>query len=188
MPIPAASAAPVLDDLKTRANITSSTHDVELQDMLDAAVGAVEGLIGPIDSVTVTETHYDVSRGLPLLLKRRPVLSVTSIADSYSNAYAADDYDLQADAGIVRLLATTGTYAYWSGDVTVTYTAGRESLDPEIREAILLTAVDLWTTQRGNAPSALPVSEETGLPVNPNSLPVIPPRALSYLREHLRGL
>jgi hypothetical protein len=63
---------PTLTDLKAHLNVTTSDDDGELADMLDAAVDVVEGIVGPITSKTVTETHYAMSSDV-LVLRRMPV-------------------------------------------------------------------------------------------------------------------
>lgn len=187
MPIPAGSILPLLSDLKEHLDIQRSVHDAELQGMLDAAVELVEGYVGPLDGVTTTETHYAVSRSLPLVLRRSPVLSVASVTDSYGNAYSGSDWTLDGPAGLLHLSRTGGAFGHWSGDVTVTYTAGRATLPTSVRMAILIVAADLWSTQRGNAPSALPVPDEAGSSTGPNALPAVPPRAYSLMQPYLLG-
>lgn len=186
MPIPASSILPTVEDLKERLNVTSTTHDDELQDMLDAAAELVALHVGPLDSTSVTETHYGASGKHPLVLGRAPVLEVTSLTNVNGSTWTADDYTFEGASGLLRL-AYAGGYARWSGDVTVTYTVGRESLPGPIREAVLIVAADMWSTQRGNAPSALPVADDLGLPASPNALPAIPPRAFSLLQPYLLG-
>lgn len=193
MPIPASSVAPTLDELKAHLNITSATHDDELLSILDAAVEVVEGYVGPLDGQTVTERYYNRNPALPLLLRQYPVQAVTSISDVDGNVFEADSYTVDLDTGRVWLARWGGGLRSWSFwgpgvglDVTVTYTTGRTSLPASIRLAILIVAARLWETQRGNAPSALPVSDDpSGL--DPGGLPLLPPRAQELLRQYLRG-
>jgi hypothetical protein len=53
---------PTLTDLKAHLNLDTTADDGELADMLDAAVDVVEGIVGPITSKTVTETHHGCRR------------------------------------------------------------------------------------------------------------------------------
>jgi hypothetical protein len=71
---------PTLTDLKAHLNfeVTSTADDGELADMLDAAVDVVEGIVGPITSKTVTETHYGLSSDV-LVLRRMPVADLLSV-------------------------------------------------------------------------------------------------------------
>lgn len=184
MPVPASSILPTLADFKARASVVSSANDDELQDLLDAAVEIVEQRVGLLDAVTVTETHYDVSGKNPIVLRRTPALEVTALTNVNGSTWATSDVTL-TDSGLLRL-AYNGGYASWSGDVTVTYTAGRDSLPRPIFEAILIVAGRLLETQRGNQPSARrPEPDELGF--DPNGLPLLPPRALELLQPYLLG-
>ena len=191
MPVPASSILPTLDELKTHVNITSTTHDDELQDMLDAAAEVVAHYVGPLDSETVTEIHYDSRRMVSLLLRNHPVLSVTSITDGNGVVLDADTYTVDTGTGIVRFTGYTSTpyFLWWGdrGDLTVGYEKGRSTLPAAVRLAVLIVAARLWETQRGTAPSALPVTDEAGFPTDPGSLPLLPPRARELLAPYLLG-
>lgn len=180
MPIPASSVLPTVDDLKAHVNILTTTHDAELQDMLDAAVEVVEGYVGPLDGGSVTETHYAPARGLPIVLRQVPVVAVTSVSSSVGTTYTSSDYVLDGAAGLLR--APYG----WAGDVTVAYTTGRTSLPASIRLAILIVAAHLWETQMGggNAVPPYPGADVDG------AVPAgfaVPNRAMELLRPYLRG-
>lgn len=165
--------APTLADLKSHLNITDPSQDSELLTMLDAAVDVVEGYVGELDSASVTETHY--GGGTVLVLRRPPVLSVTSVT---MNGAATTAYVLDGAAGLLR--------GQFSGDTVVTYTTGRAVVPPAVRLAVLVVAGRLWETQRGNAPSALPFSDDAGA-VDPGGLPLLPPRARELLSGYVYG-
>jgi hypothetical protein len=138
---------PTVDDLKIHANMTSSVDDSELQDVLDAAIEVVEGLIGPLSSPgQVVETHRNVSSDV-LVLKRMPVAGLVSVASrvgASSTPLTLGDYELDAASGLLR----TASGARFYGSYTVTYTSGREVLPAAIRLAVLIIAAHLWETQR----------------------------------------
>jgi uncharacterized phiE125 gp8 family phage protein len=148
---------PTLTDLKAHVNVSSTADDGELTDMLDAAVDVVEGIIGPITSQTVTETHYGLCSDV-LVLRRMPVADLLSVGYR-SGATTTDllltDYELDADTGLVRL--TSG--GRFAGNYRVTYSVGRPSVPAAVRLAILIIAGHLWETQRGTAPSALALQD-----------------------------
>lgn len=137
---------PTLADLKAHANITTDVNDTELAEHLDAAVDVVEGIIGPVTSTTVTETHYGLSSGV-LLLRRMPVVELTSISSRYGatlTELTLSDYELDVDTGIVRIAAGSAFY----GGFSVTYSVGRPTVPAAIRLAILIIAGHLFETQR----------------------------------------
>lgn len=174
---------PTVDDLKQHANITWDVDDLELTDMLDAALDVVGGIIGPVGPTEVTETHYGNSSGV-LVLRQMPVASVTSISCGYFGGTPAvldsANYTLDPATGIVR---GVGFY----GDVTVTYTAGSDNPPARQRLAILIIAAHLWETQRGTAPSALALQQQDGDPsFTPGASYAIPSRAMELLAPDIR--
>lgn len=136
---------PTVGDLREHTNQTDTTHDRELTDMLDAAVEVVEGIIGPVASGTVTETHYNVSSSV-LVLRSMPVAALTAVssrAGAVTTPLTLADYELDAGTGIVRRKDGGAFY----GSYTVTYSTGRAAVPASIRLAILVVASHLWETQ-----------------------------------------
>lgn len=129
-----------LDELKDFVNVSSGTSDAELLMMLDAAVEAVEGIVGPILHRTVVERVR--ANAHTIALRESPVVSVTSI----TSAGSAVTYSLDAATGLLLDV-------YSAGDNTVTYVAGRTSVPEAIRLAVLIIAGHLWRTQLGSAPA-----------------------------------
>lgn len=152
---------PTVNDLKPYLNKTTTADDSELTDMLDAAVDIAEGIVGPLTSETVTETHYGIFSEM-LVLRQAPALALSSIAGRVypgadQTAYLLTDYTLDPDAGIVRRV---NGYRF-AGDYTVSYSAGRSSIPAAVRLAILIIAGHLWETQRTVAPTPLQ-QQDTG--------------------------
>jgi hypothetical protein len=137
---------PSLDDLKAHLNITDSDNDDELLGMLDAATDVTESIVGPLAGGTVTETHYGLSSDV-LVLRQVPVAALVSVSGR-----------LWPDGALGTLRLVSG-YRF-AGDVTVTYTTGREA-PAAVRLAVLIIAAHLWETQRGSAPVG-PLSTDDG--------------------------
>jgi hypothetical protein len=140
---------PTLTDLKAETNIPTTADDDELQIKLDQAVRVVEGIVGPIEAQTVTETHYDLWWSREILLRRSPATALVSVTErtSLSSTFvtvASSDYELNTAAGKLR----TRNSRRLSGDVTVTYSAGRVDVPADIAGAIVIIAAHLWETQR----------------------------------------
>lgn len=140
-----------LAELKAHANIPAgnTTSDVELDLLRLAAQEAVEGLVGPVVWRSFTETVRH--SGGVVVLRHAPVAEVTSFTAAGT---AVTGYTLDGPAGLL-----TGVTA--SGDLSITYSAGRSTVPPAIKVATLIIGRHLWDTQRGNAPSALPTVDET---------------------------
>jgi hypothetical protein len=143
---------PTLDEFKQHINIGDRGNDGELSKHLDAAVGTVEGIVGPLSVQSFTETHYGLFS--PYVVLRKPrVVAVTDVqmlAPTWLAAfpYLAADYQLDSELGVLRLL----NGRRFQGDVTVTYTAGFTSEPAAVRLATLIVAAHLWETKRGAAP------------------------------------
>lgn len=111
-----------LTDVKTHLGITVSTYDTQLQMWLDAAISAVTNYCGT-SFEQATRTEYYQPDGYKIVLKNRPVISITSVYEnaaaywgSASNPWTSDylltagtDYALQTDAGEL-----SATYGYTS--------------------------------------------------------------------------
>jgi hypothetical protein len=168
---------PTLTDLKAHLNKTSTTaDDAELADMLDAAVDVVEGIVGPVTTSPVTETHR-VSSDV-LVLRRMPVAGLVSVSPG-----SLADFALDVDSGLLRRVDGYG----FVGPVTVTYSVGRPMVPAAISLAILIIAGHLWETQRGTSPSALSLQQPGAEPLDaPVAGYAIPNRARDLLARYVR--
>jgi len=161
-----------LDEAKLHLDMPTSdtTVDAELQGFIDAATPLIENICGPITSESVTEWH-DGGAGdrSALVLRRRPVLSVTSVteylgqtpqvlaaATTPANA-AALSYSLEVATGTIIRRSAAGTvypFAWGEQNVQVVYTAGFGSTPANVRLAALELIRHLWqSTQQGGRPA-----------------------------------
>jgi hypothetical protein len=139
----------LVEDVKAQANIPygDTSNDFELHRYAKAAQEIVESVVGRVSQVTATETV--TARGGVASLANTPILSVASVT---SAGVAVTGYSRIDLYGML-----TGVP---DGDVTVTYTAGRDSTPFAVHVAGAIIAAHLWDTQRGNAPSALPGQDQ----------------------------
>ncbi|MGA6159594.1 head-tail connector protein [Stenotrophomonas sp. NPDC087984] len=135
-----------LDEAKAQLNLTTDTHDVELQAYVDSITAMVEWYTGPVEPRTVTEAVN--GRGPTLALAQIPVVSLTSITPIIAGGLALDVADLVVDGthGIVRRV--TGD-VFYGGPWTIVYAAGRESVPPTLNLAGRMLIQHLWRTQQG---------------------------------------
>lgn len=173
-----------LDDAKAHLNIDDSSQDEEIQDAIDEATEIIEDLTGPIIEREVTETHRNVS-GQTVLLREVPVLEVTSAVVSSlgvtSTSYVTGDLTVDPVTG--ELWVTSGVW--WSSDVTVTYTAGRDEVPACVRRAMKDQVKHLWETQRGTA-SFRPSFGEDELVPTPGGF-LVPNRVAEAVRPVARA-
>lgn len=136
-----------LADAKTQLAITSTDHDVELQDYINATGRVVEHYIGPVDAREVIEVVHP--RGPLFTVATTPVLSLTSLAPIYDGTptYDVTDLDLDPVTGVVR------HRQLWCliGPQRVTYQAGRSVVPPNAALAARMIVQHLWSTRRGGS-------------------------------------
>lgn len=129
-----------LDEFAAQLNRTDSTDNNELRTYLAAATDWVERTIGgPIVPTTITETGQ--VRNGSYALRRRPVISVTSITPSLGDPLSAGSYILDADTGVVRQIG--------NGWYTFVYRAGLSVMPERVKLAGLMLAEHLWQVQNG---------------------------------------
>lgn len=134
-----------LADTRAFLNVTATTNDEELRDVIDEATEIVEGWVGPVVRRTVTALGVFPSGGM--LFLEPPVISLSSITSAYgyTTTYTITDYTLDADSGIVRANSGKSTFVY---PVDVTYVAGRAVVKGVIRRAAKVLIRGLWAEQR----------------------------------------
>lgn len=118
---------------------SDTTQDAELRDYIAAATPVIEDIVGgPVIRKTCVDTFDGAEHDDLLLLRWRPVLSITSIVES-GTTLAASAYRL-LDHGFVRRTSTatdyTGrTWATGVDNIVVTYQAGYTAIDPNVNLA-----------------------------------------------------
>ncbi|WP_319460085.1 head-tail connector protein [Micromonospora sp. RTP1Z1] len=138
-----------VDEVKKHLNIelTNTTQDDELLGFIESVTDVIEHVTGPVVPRSITEVHDGGVEAL--VLRRRPVLSVTSVTEDGS-AVGVDGYKPSLAAGV--LYRSSGR---WSGGrcaVTVVYQAGRASTPASIKQAAKeLVAFNFRPQQGGNS-------------------------------------
>lgn len=154
-----------LQDAKDMLNISqaTTTYDAEIQSWIDAIEAGLERLTGgPLVNRTVVERAEICEGGAAILVRKRPLVSVTSIADPTGAAVSTADVDLDPNSGVIRRrLAWPWWTAYrW---VTVTYVAGwGVPTPPAFNRAAAIILDHLWQTQHGPSTRPSMAGDETG--------------------------
>lgn len=171
-----------LADAKAHLNIpaTSTGDDEELRAWISATTAVVEFEVGPCLRRTYTQR---VGNGAYWMLHTVPALAVTSVAGVLTGAATVSfaDLDLDPDTGQVQRLDGA---AFTGGPWTVTYTAGRAVIPPNVTSAAKIILKHLWETQRGAGRPSWG-GQDPDLVAGPGF--AIPHRALELLRPHKRG-
>lgn len=155
-------------DLKTHLKKTGEADDTELATFAGAACEMIRGLIGEVSSVTAKDHRSLAGRRDKLVTEHRPVISITSIADADGTALDSSAYTLANSEGVI-----TGRFA---GDLTITYTCGRQPVPDNITLAALELAAHLWRGSQNAGAAGAPQfnSDSDGVQLinSPFALPI----------------
>jgi hypothetical protein len=172
-----------LRDGKTTLNITTSTHDEEIRDLIESTTAAVEYLTGPIVRQTVIERH---NGGSTIVLRESPVISLTSIGPVLASGttYNVNAVDLDNATGVLQLLDGSS----FTGQVLVTFVAGRTIIPAALRDAGRMILKHLWSIQNGPHGGLPSFSADTtgDFTVIPGLGYSLPNRALELLQPYVR--
>jgi hypothetical protein len=152
-----------LQDGKDALNIpqATTTFDTEIQSYIATIESNLERATGgPLVNRVVTERSEMMSNQTVILVRQRPLVSVTSIASaSGSNIDISGGLDLDVNAGLIRRqlgLPFYGPFFTWLPKVSVTYVAGwGVSVPAAFNTFARIVLQHLWSSQRG--PAALPM-------------------------------
>ena len=132
----------------------SGADDDELRNFIIAATEVVESKVGPCARRTITQR---ITEGrVELVLRQRPVLSVTSVTSIWPGGptWTTSQLIVDTDAGIVQ---QTWPWPFWYGPWDVTYVAGRAVIPERYLHACKEQLRHLWETQRGTTPLLAPL-------------------------------
>jgi hypothetical protein len=153
-----------LQDAFDALNITTSAAQQASASEIAAYVATIESCLerytgGPLVNRTVVERAEMMSNQTVILVRQRPLVSVTSIASVNGGAIdISAGLDLDTNAGTIRRklgYPFYGPFFMWLPQVTVTYVAGWGTAVPAaFNSAARIILQNLYETQHG--PSARP--------------------------------
>lgn len=169
-----------LTEAKRQLNkrLEDTSDDDELLDWIDAITVALEKHTGPIVPRTVIETHSVDRLQASITLRRRPVLSVTSVREFWGPgdirnptvfndagpSYADDAYLF--DASTSSVMRYSGGYqTRWPvgyDNVRITYVAGRTPIPQNLRLAAKELLSHVWRQSQLTGGNSRPVPRGTG--------------------------
>ena len=178
-----------LQDAKDTLNIPQATtmYDAALTSKIATIETNLERYIGgPIVNRTVTERVDMDSSSWEIKLGKRPLASVTSIADVATGLpLDVTALDLDPDSRIVRR-KDGQQFVTNNGVVTVVYVAGwGTTVPPAFGEAARIILQHLWETERGQSSVPQYGGEETVTP--PGFGYAVPNRALELLAPYAKA-
>lgn len=164
-----------LADAKAHLNITSTTHDDDLREYLEAATAIVEDHVGPIVKRTYTRRISGHRRHIPLPHTQVTAITALTLVSDGTSPYNLSDLSVNATTGVVTF-KNYGWFPY--GDMDITYTVGRSFVNANWTLAAKIILKHNWETQLGNLPSIQ--GDNPGYVVSGNGY-LVPFRALSLL-------
>lgn len=173
-----------LSDAKSLLNVSSTTNDAKMRDLIESTTAAVEFLAGSVVRRTVIE-RYEAFGSDTLVLRSAPVLSVTTITPILTGGltYEVANVDVDGNTGIIQNVNGKGFF----GPLRITYVAGRVVVPAAIRDAGRIILKHLWTVQTG--PSGLPrlnIGNDEGTTTIIGLGYALPNRAIQLLQPYLR--
>lgn len=174
-------SAVTLAQTKAHLNITVSTHDAELQSMIDGAEAAIAQKCGPLSSTATTERVRGGGNGL--VVRVTPIVSLTSVTPVGGTAYTLTDLDVDTTAGVITR-ASFGPFV--TGRYDVVYQAGRATTPDDLLLAVKELVRHLWDTQRG--PTRRPGSTASDTTANtiPGAAYLFPHRVEQLMIPHMQ--
>jgi len=153
-----------LADAKAFLNVSSSSNDVEIAQMITAASQLWVRRVGPVAGSPAYDEYYDGGQ-TTLVVRHAPVLTVTAVVEAYSSSFvrtlthnepdtgssSAYDYSVDLVSGTFtrRAMGIAVPFAWGDRNIHITYTAGYSSTPADITHAVLLLVSHMWDTQRG---------------------------------------
>jgi len=148
-----------LQDAKDQLNIPQSNtaSDAEIQSWIATIESALKRYTGgPVVNRSITERAVMMSNQTVILVRQRPLVSVTSIASASGGPIdISGGLDIDVNAGTVRRklgLPFYGPFFQWLPQVNITYVAGWGTAVPAaFNSAARIILAHLWESQRGPA-------------------------------------
>ena len=147
-----------LAEAKSYMDVKTSAHDLEIVRLCAASLGVVENLAGPaLVRRTFAAERYTAS-GSTLLLRRYPVVSVTSVGSL--NSLGAITL---AQSGFYVIDGNRIASPYGYGTVEVTYVAGLPAVPDEAVDAALIYVSYKYRRNHGGSESYMPAGVDGGI-------------------------
>lgn len=145
-------SALTLADAKAHLRIDGAVDDYDVQAFIDAAEGAITKRCGALVSTTTTATVDGWGRSL--ILPTAPVLSLTSVTPVGGSPIDQSVLYLDPSTGVVEFVDGS---RFTDRRYTIVFAAGRNTVAPDLLQAVKELLRHLWMTQRGGSvPSAMP--------------------------------
>ncbi len=132
-----------LAELRAAAGVPDNSRDAELTTLGARVAAAITGACqvargGAVPPTlrleTLTETHHNDRHRAEIVLSRRPVVSVTSVAE-IDTVLTSADYEIEAGTGLLRRLAAGRPWCWPCRKVVIVYQAGWQTVPDDLKLA-----------------------------------------------------
>ncbi|KIZ41435.1 hypothetical protein OO17_15125 [Rhodopseudomonas palustris] len=146
--------------VKAALGITDTSEDVALALHITRASAAIATACNRVLVSELVEESLRSNGGASFMLERYPVCSITSVSEAGA-ALTGDDYEVDADAGIITRLRSDKASGWASGRAVIRYRAGYSlaAMPPDLVQATIV-AVAQYRSAAARDP--LLRSESTG--------------------------
>lgn len=174
-------------------DLADTTHDAQLNDLIAAAQGVIEGMIGNLSAVSYTETYDGGS--YVIVLRHTPVIAVQSLTENWGTitytltnqpvGQSTDAYGYTigdpAAGTIERRTVGSFPFQFFAGEdnVAITYTAGRTDLPFDIKLALIRQLRLLWADYQSGRTMKAGARQQSG------PLPLLDPYVVDLLGPYL---
>ena len=183
-----------LADAKAGLGVTGTSKDEDIRSVIQAATPILEDLVGPILRVTRVETYDGGTSQINLLWA--PIISITSIVESYGSTYTrtltaqdifagtgtdAYGYTVDLTTGIVTRRASGVAMPFANGkrNIQITYVSGRTNISGNILLAARRLIRHLWMQEQQSFRPNVLAAPDPNLPKTPSGFAV--PRSVIEL-------
>jgi hypothetical protein len=139
-----------LADAKAHLNVSTTTHDDEIREYLEAATEIVESYIGPVVRRTHTSRVCGYRAEIPLPHTQVTAITAITIVRDGTTPVTLSDLAINTAAGVISYKSGV-SFPY--GEMDITYTVGRTLVKANWTLAAKEIVKNNWASQLGNLPS-----------------------------------
>lgn len=172
----------VLAEAKTYLNISVTTHDAELQAVIDSAEAVLAEHVGPLQPTPVTARVFGGGTAA-LMLPVAPAISLTTVTPYLSTALTIADLHLDLESAVVTF---NNGLSFVAAYYDIEYAAGRATCPDDLLLANKELVRHMWQASKrggGGKPGTAPSDAASN--TLPGAAYLLPFRVAELIAPHL---